>query len=124
MKEDIEYAILTDEISKATFGKTVEEYKKLKGLKRENLMDHMDELEIIFGMLGEKVTTEITINKDAKGFDECAIAAKQGGEVAGNARKDAERKIGRSVISEDNFLDVPEKLKKKKKKLVEAEAQL
>jgi hypothetical protein len=122
LKEEIEYAILTDEISKATFGKTVDEYKKLKGLKRENLRDHMDELEIIFGMLGEKVTTEITINKDAKGFDECAIAAKQGGEVAGNAREEAERKIGRSVVSEDNFLDVPEKLKRKKKKLIEAYA--
>jgi len=117
LKEEIEYAILTNEISKATFGKTVEEYKELKKLKRENLRDHMDELEIIFSMLGEKVTTEITVNKDAQGFVECAVAAKQGGEVAGNARKEAEEKIGRSVVSEDNYLDIPEKLKKKKKKI-------
>ena len=108
INEEIEYAILTNEISKATFGKTVEEYKALKKLKRENLRDHMDELEIIFSMLGEKVTTEITINKDAQGFIECAVAAKQGGEVAGNARKEAEEKIGRSVVSEENYLDAPE----------------
>ena len=79
----------------------------------------MDELELIFGMLGEKVATEITISKEAQGFDECAVAAKQGGEVAGNARKEAEEKIGRAVVSEDNFLDAPEKLKRKKKKILE-----
>ena len=115
LKQEIEYAILTNEISKATFGKTIEEYKKIKGLKRENLRDHMDELEIIFSMLGEKVTTEITINKDVQGFVECVVAAKHGGEVAGNARKDAEEKIGRSIVSQDNFLEIPEKLKKKKR---------
>jgi hypothetical protein len=116
INEEIEFAILTNEISQATFGKTVEEYKKFKGLKRENLRDHMDELELIFGMLGEKVTTEITINKNAQGFDECSVAARQGGEVAGNARKEAEEKIGRPVVSEDNFLDTSEKLKKRKRK--------
>jgi len=79
----------------------------------------MDELELIFGMLGEKVTSEITINKNVKGFDECSIAARQGGEVAGNARKEAEHKIGKSVVSEENYLDVPEKIKKKKKIIVE-----
>ena len=119
VKEEIEFAILTNEISKATFGKTVEEYKEFKKLKRENLRDHMDELELIFGMLGEKVTSEITINKNVKGFDECSIAARQGGEVAGNARKEAEHKIGKSVVSEENYLDVPEKIKKKKKIIVE-----
>jgi len=76
----------------------------------------MDELELIFGMLGEKVTTEITINKNAQGLNECSVAARQGGEVAGNARKEAEEKIGRSIVSEDNFLSVPERKKKKKKK--------
>jgi len=116
LKEEIEYAILTNEISKATFGKTVEEYKKIKKLDRENLRDHMDELELIFGMLGEKVTTEITVNKDARGFDECAVAARQGGEVAGNARKEAEEKIGRSVVSEENYLFLDEKAAKKKRK--------
>ncbi len=117
INEEIEYAILTNEISKATFGKTVEEHKKLKGLKRENLRDHMDELELIFGMLGEKVTTEITINKNTQGFDECSIAARQGGEVAGNARKEAEEKIGRPIVSDENFLLDSEKKKKKKRKL-------
>ena len=80
----------------------------------------MDELELIFGMLGEKVATEITINKDSQGFDECTLAAKQGGEVAGNARKEAEEKIGRSLVSKDNFLDAPEKIKKKEKKLLDS----
>jgi len=119
LREEIEYAILTDEISKATFGKTIKEYKKIKDLDKENLRDHMDELELIFGMLGEKVTTEITVNKDAQGFVECALAARQGGEVAGNARKEAEEKIGHSVVSEDNFLLTSEGKKKKKKILVE-----
>ncbi len=116
IKEEIEYAILTNEISKATFGKTIEDYKKIKKLDKENLRDHMDELELIFGMLGEKVTTEITINKNAQGFDECSVAARQGGEVAGNARKEAEEKIGRPVVSEENYLFLDEKLKKRKKK--------
>jgi hypothetical protein len=121
IQEEIEYAILTNEISKATFGKTVEEYKKIKGLKTENLRDHMDDLELIFNMLGERVATEITINKDAEGFEECSMAAKQGGEVAGNARKEAEAKIGRKVVSEENYLSEKEKDKKKKKKLKEME---
>jgi len=112
--ENIEYAILTNEISKATFGKTIEEYKKFKNLNRENLRDHMDELELIFSMLGEKVTTKITVSKNVKGFIECAIAAKQGGDVAGNARKEAEQKIGHSVILKDNFLLSSKKKKKKK----------
>lgn len=116
IQKEIEFAILTNEISQATFGKTVEEYKKFKGLKRENLRDHMNELELIFGMLGEKVTTEITINKDVQGFDECAVAARQGGEVAGNARKEAEEKIGRPVVSEDNYLLLDEKIKRNKKR--------
>ena len=119
LKKEIEYAILTNEISKATFGKTIEEYKKIKNLDKENLRDHMDELELIFGMLGEKVTTEITINKDAEGFVECAIAAKQGGDVAGHARKEAEEKIGRQIVSEDNLLPVSKKKKKRKKKKIE-----
>ncbi|MEK6860159.1 MAG: Bro-N domain-containing protein [Nanoarchaeota archaeon] len=116
INEEIKYAILTNEISKATFGKTIEEYKKVKNLDKENLRDHMDELELIFGMLGEKVTTEITINKNTKGFDECSVAARQGGEVAGNARKEAEEKIGRPVVSEENYLSLNEKSKKKKKR--------
>jgi len=118
LKKEIDYAILTNEIAKATFGVSIDEHKKIKNLDRENLRDHMDELELIFGMLGEKVATEITINKDAQGFDECAIAAKQGGDVAGNARKEAEEKIGVCVVSEDNFIKESERIKRKKKKII------
>ncbi len=119
IQQEIEFAILTNEISKATFGKTVEEYKKFKKLKRENLRDHMDDLELIFTMLGEAATTRIAKTKDVKGLEENKIAAQQGGEVAGNARKELEEKTGESVLVEDNFLDVPEKLKKKRKKMIE-----
>ena len=119
--ENIEYAILTNEISKATFGKTIGEYKEIKGLDKENLRDHMDELELIFGMLGEKVATEITVSKDAEGFDECTVAARQGGEVAGNARKEAEEKIGRAVVSEGNYLKKKERKKGRKKIEIEVE---
>ena len=114
VENDKEYAILTAEISKATFGLTPSEYQKLKGLKKENLRDHMNDLELIFTMLGERVTTEITRGKDAKEFDECSDAAKDGGEVAGNARKDAEKKIGKSIISDENYLEGNEKEKRKR----------
>jgi DNA-damage-inducible protein D len=119
IKKEIDFAILTNEISKATFGKTIEEYKKLKDLKRENLRDHMDDLELIFTMLGEAATTRITKTKDAIGLEENKITARQGGEVAGNARKELEEKTGESVLSDENFLEMPEKLKKKRKKLIE-----
>ena len=105
----VEYAILTAEISKATFGLTPNEYRRLKRLNKENLRDHMNGLELIFTMLGEGVTTEITRNKDSEGFSECENDAQEGGQVAGNARKDAEKRIGRSIISEDNYLLLPEK---------------
>ncbi|MAG02048.1 phage antirepressor protein [Candidatus Pacearchaeota archaeon] len=120
IKEEMEFAILTNEISQATFGKTVEEYKNLKKLKKENLRDHMDDLELIFTMLGEASTTRITKTEDAQGFEENKIVARQGGEVAGNARKELESKTGESVLSEDNFLDIPEKLKKKRKKILKS----
>ena len=121
VEKDVEYAILTNEISKATFGKTVEEYKQHKNLKRENLRDHMNDLELIFTMLGEKVTTEITRTKDAQEFDECKKAAKEGGGVAGKARLDAEEKIGRTIISGENYLTVPEKVKRLENKKPENE---
>jgi DNA-damage-inducible protein D len=114
VKEEKEYAILTAEISKATFGMTPAEYKQFKGLKNENLRDHMHDLELIFTMLGESVTTEVTRSKDAEGLPDCKNAAKEGGDVAGNARKDAEKRIGRTILSEDNYLDVPEKVKRKR----------
>jgi len=120
VQQEIEFAILTNEISQATFGKTIEEYKKFKKLKRENLRDHMDDLELIFTMLGEASTTAIAKAKDAAGLQENKIAARQGGDVAGNARKELESKTGESVVSDENFLDVPQKLKKKRKKLLDS----
>ncbi|MDP2753234.1 MAG: BRO family protein [Nitrospirota bacterium] len=111
---NLEYAILTNEISKATFGKTVDEHKNYKNLKKENMRDHMTDLELIFTMLGEKVTTEITRSKEAKNFPECKTAAREGGEVAGNARSDAENKIGKPVTSKENYLVEPEKVKRKR----------
>jgi DNA-damage-inducible protein D len=98
-------------ISKATFGLTPSEYKELKGLKSENLRDHMNDLELIFNMLGEKVSTEITKTKDAQGFNENKDAAKRGGKVAGDARQHAEKELGRPVTSQDNYLFEPEKKK-------------
>jgi len=114
--EKIEYAILTNEISKATFGKTIDEYKKLKSLDKENLRDHMNDLELIFNMLGEKVTTEITKKEDKQGFPECKDAAKRGGRVAGNARKETEKEIGKSVLSDENYLERHEKVERLIKK--------
>jgi hypothetical protein len=120
VQKEIEFAILTNEITKATFGKTVEEYKELKKLNKENLRDHMDDLELIFTMLGEASTTRIAKTKDVQGFQENKIAAKQGGEVAGNARKELEDKTGESILLKENYLDTPEKLKKKRKKMIES----
>ena len=105
IKEQKEYAILTAEISKAAFGITPSEYKKFKGLKRENLRDHMNDLELIFNMLGEASTTEIVENKNAQGFDESKTASQEGGDVAGKARKDLENKSGKKVLSKNNYLD-------------------
>ena len=111
ISERIEYAILTAEISKATFGLTPSEYKEHKGLKRENLRDHMTDLELIFSMLGEASTTEITRNTDAQGFAENKEAANKGGKIAGDARKALELESGKEVVSQENFL--PEKKGKK-----------
>lgn len=114
VKEGLEYAILTAEISKATFGMTPGEYQKLKGLKRENLRDHMNDLELIFTMLGEASTTEIAKNKDAIGFSENKTAAQEGGEVAGKARKDLELKSGKKVSTSKNYLSVAQGKKRLK----------
>lgn len=116
IKEQVEYSILTAEISKATFGMIPSKYKKLKGLKRENLRDHMTDLELIFTMLGEASTTEIARNKDAQGFDENKIAAKKGGKIAGDARKKLEIESGRKVVTNENYLEESEKIKKIKNK--------
>jgi len=105
---DQEYAILTAEISKAAFGMTPSEYKKFKGLARENLRDHMNDLELIFSMLGEASTTEITKNKNTQGFGENKKAAVEGGKVAGNARRELEQKSGKKVSSRRNYLKQPQ----------------
>ncbi len=99
-----EYAILTAEISKATFGITPSQYKKFKNLKRENLRDHMDDLELIFTMLGEASTTRITQSKNTQGFSQNKTAAVEGGTVAGNARKELEIKSGKKVSTRRNYL--------------------
>lgn len=110
--EKSDFAILTNEISKATFGKTVQEYKEFKGLRKENLRDHMNQLELIFSMLGEAATTEIARSKDAKGLEENTDAARKGGSVAGKARKDLEKKTKKKVSSTENYIYTPESLKK------------
>jgi hypothetical protein len=106
VKEDREYAILTAEIAEATFGLKPSDHKKLKGLQRQNLRDHMTDLELIFTMLGEASTTEIAVRKDAQGFRQNKKAAKEGGEIAGDARRALEKKSGYKVVSKSNFLDV------------------
>ncbi|OGP79114.1 MAG: phage antirepressor protein [Deltaproteobacteria bacterium RBG_16_49_23] len=116
VRREREYAILTAEIAKAAFGITPGKHKKIKGLKRENLRDHMNDLELIFSMLGEAATTEITRVDDAKGFQESKHSARKGGEVAGKARKDLEQKTGRRVVSRENYLTTPQGMKKIERK--------
>jgi hypothetical protein len=116
-EEQKDYEILTAEISKATFGVTPSRYKKIKGLKRENLRDHMDDFELIFTMLGERATTEIHRTEDSEGVPKLKSDAKAGGEIAGNARKQLERKIKRPIVSRNNFLKQPEKVKRLSGKL-------
>lgn len=105
-----DYAILTAEISKATFGLTPSEYKNVKGLtkKNQNLRDHMNDLELIFTMLGERVTTEISQQEKPEDFKESKNVARRGGNVAGVARKETEKELGHSVISSENFLNLDE----------------
>lgn len=106
--EERDYAILTAEISKATFGVTPSQYKEIKGLKQknQNLRDHMDDLELIFTMLGERVTTEISQKEAPETFRQSKDIAKRGGKVAGVARKETEKELGRSIVSSENFLSL------------------
>ncbi len=108
--EKTDFAILTNEISKAAFGKTVQEYKEFKGIKKnnQNLRDHMTDWELIFTMLGEKATTDITRTRDAQGFEENKQAAKRGGRIAHHARRELEQETGKSVMSKENFLSLAE----------------
>ena len=115
IKEEPEYAILTSEIYKAAFGLTPSEYKNLKGLERENLRDHMNDLELIFSMLGEAATTEIARKQDAQGFGENKVAANKGGRIAGDAREKLEIETGDKVVSSENYLDEPESVKRLKR---------
>ncbi|MBR9692422.1 Bro-N domain-containing protein [Candidatus Woesearchaeota archaeon] len=111
-----EFAILTNEISKATFGKTVGEYKEFKSLKKknQNLRDHMNDWELILTMIGEKATTDITKETDSQGLHECKESANKGGNIAKRTRKDIEGNIGKSIISEENFLPQKKRLKLRK----------
>ena len=111
VERDREYEILTAEISKAAFGITPSQYKKLKGLKRENLRDHMTDLELIFSMLGEASTTQITKVEHPSGFKENKKVAHRGGNVAGLARKKLEQETGRRVTSRKNYLQKPQNKK-------------
>ena len=111
VKVQMEYAILTAEISKATFGLTPSEYKKVKGLKGQNLRDHMTDLELIFSMLGEASTTAIVKTKNPNGFIQNKVAARQGGRIAGDARKALEIKTGEKVVSKINYLPEEKKTK-------------
>lgn len=115
IQEQKDFAILTNEISKATFGKTVKEYKNFKSLKRDsqNLRDNMTDWELILTMICEKATTDITISKDSQGFDECRDSANEGGTIAKNTRTELEEKIGKSVISDENYLHLIEKKQRK-----------
>ncbi len=114
-KEQKEYEILTAEISKATFGVTPSDYKKLKGLQRENLRDHMDDFELIFSMLGERSTTEIHRTENSQGVPKLQADAKAGGTIAGGARKALEKRLGRGIVSKKNFLNQKREAKRLQK---------
>ncbi len=111
-REQRDYEILTAEISKATFGVTPSQYKKLKGLKRQNLRDHMDDFELIFSMLGERSTTEIHRQEHSHGIPKLKTDAQRGGNIAGIARKELEKELGRSVVSKKNYLKKTERQKR------------
>lgn len=128
IEEQSGFAILTAEISKASFGMTPNEYRKFKGLKNENLRDHMTDLELIFNMLGEASTTEIEQTQNPEKFEEHLNVSRKGGKIAKNAREELEQETGKNVINKRNYVrekerDAREKKKKKKKKLVKVEAQ-
>jgi len=113
IEKEQDFAILTNEITKATFGKKVEDYKEFKGLtrKNQNLRDHMTDWELILTMVGEKATTDITISKDSEGLEECKESAIEGGTIAKNTKEELEQKIGRPIASKENYLHLTEKKK-------------
>lgn len=109
-QKSIDYAILTNDIMQGAFGLEPNAHKKLKGLEKENLRDHMTDLELIITMLGEATTTQITQQKDSKGVKNLRHDAKTGGAVAGRTRKDIENQLGTKVVSKNNFLPNKKKL--------------
>jgi len=109
VQEGLEFAILTDEITQAWAGMTTKQYKNYKSLKKENLRDNMTNLELVLTMLAETATTEISENKEPKNFGENKKVAKKGGTIAGNARKQIEKKSGRKAITKDNFQTLSKK---------------
>ncbi len=115
--EKAEYAILTNEISKATFGKSVGEHRKIKKLEvgGANLRDYMTDWELILTIIGEKATTDISVANDSEGFSECLDSAIDGGEIAGNTRREIEKKTGKAIVAKENFIG---KKKKRKKEVV------
>jgi hypothetical protein len=115
-KKGVEFAILTNEITKAWTGMTTKEYKNLKGLKKENLRDNMTNLELVLNMLAETATTEISNKREPRDFDENKVVAQEGGSVAGNARRDIESKTGKKVITSKNAKSLPNKDEPKKLK--------
>jgi hypothetical protein len=115
--EEQEFAILTDEITKAWSDLSIRDYKQLKNLKKENLRDNMTNLELVLNMLAEVTTKEISQKENPQEFEESLDVARKGGNVAGNARKEIESITGKNVVSEENFLDIPENEKKRKKKI-------
>jgi hypothetical protein len=115
--EEQEFAILTEEITKAWSDLSIRDYKQLKNLKKENLRDNMTNLELVLNMLAEVTTKEISQKENPQEFEESLDVARKGGNVAGNARKEIESITGKNVVSEENFLDIPENEKKRKKKI-------
>jgi DNA-damage-inducible protein D len=111
-KKDKDYEILTAEIAKATFDVTPNQHKKIKGLKRENLRDHMDDFELIFNMLGERSTTEIHKTENSQGVPKLKSDAKAGGKIAGDARKALEKRLKRPIVTSQNYLKQKEGQKK------------
>ena len=113
IKQKSEFAILTNEITKAWSGHNVKEYKKVKSLKKESLRDNMTNLELVLNMLGEVTTKEISKKEDPKVFSESKDIARKGGGVAGNARKEIEKLTGKPVVTSENYLDRKKKITKK-----------
>ena len=116
VKKGQEYAILTDEITRAWAGFNTRQYKQFKNLKKENLRDHMTNLELVLNMLAEATTTEISKERKPKGLEQSRVIAKQGGKIAGNTRREIEAKTGRKIVTPKNFIGLASTSESKKLK--------